>query len=111
MDEKQYVTYEIICCTFLLGLVNEGRDPNSKLKSHLQQALAEKEDERDMNYLIEELNARGGQEQLIMFLTGPAGAGKSTTLKVAQTFLYEFCLAIGWLWSDSTFFLLTAYTG
>ena len=69
MDKKQYVTYKFICCNFLLGLVNGGRDPNSTLKSHLQQALSEREDKRDMtNYLIEELNTRGGQEQLIMFL-------------------------------------------
>ena len=29
MDEKQYVAYEVICCTFLLGLVNECNNPNS----------------------------------------------------------------------------------
>ena len=36
MDEKQYITHKILCCTFLLGLENEGHDPNSKLKSYLQ---------------------------------------------------------------------------
>ena len=63
-----------------------------------------------MNYLLEELKVRGGQEQLIMLLTDPAGAGKSTALKVAHLFLYELCLAIGSLWSDFTFFV-TTYTG
>ena len=26
LDEKQYITYEIICCTLLLDLVNDGGD-------------------------------------------------------------------------------------
>ncbi len=45
-----------------------------------------------------------------MFLTGPAGLGKSTAMKVAQQFCYEFCIAVGIMWSDKTF-IFTAYTG
>jgi cytidylate kinase len=45
-----------------------------------------------------------------MFLTGPAGSGKSTAMKVAQQFCYEFCIAVGVMWSDKTF-IFTAYTG
>ncbi len=45
-----------------------------------------------------------------MFLTGLAGSGKSTAVKVAQQFFYDFCLAVGVMWSDQTF-LFTAYTG
>jgi hypothetical protein len=45
-----------------------------------------------------------------MFLTGPAGSGKSTAVKVAQQFCYDFCLAVSVMWGDITF-LLTAYTG
>jgi len=40
MDEKQYITYEVLCCTFLLGLVNEGSDSNSKLQACLQKAIS-----------------------------------------------------------------------
>ena len=54
---------------------------------------------------------KGGQEQLLLFLTGPAGSGKSTAMRVAkQKFCYEFCVAVGIMWSDTTF-LFTAYTG
>ena len=28
LDEKQYIAYEMIACTFLLGLVQDGNDPN-----------------------------------------------------------------------------------
>ncbi len=59
---------------------------------------------------MDKLQARGGQEQLIMFLTGPVGSGKSTAVRVAEQFSYEFCLAVGIMWSDTTF-LSTAYTG
>ncbi len=31
LDEKQYIAYEMIACTFLLRLVNNGRDKNTKL--------------------------------------------------------------------------------
>eukprot|EP00956_Cyclotella_meneghiniana_P034668 scaffold107337_cov104-Cyclotella_meneghiniana.AAC.1 len=34
--------------------------------------------------------SRGGQEQLRLFLTGPAGAGKTTAIKAAETFCYRF---------------------
>jgi hypothetical protein len=43
----------------------------------------------------EKLEARGGQEQLLLFLTGPAGSGKSTAMRVAEQFCYEFCVAVG----------------
>ena len=31
LDEKQYITYEMFCCTFLLQLVNETLDPASSV--------------------------------------------------------------------------------
>jgi hypothetical protein len=45
-----------------------------------------------------------------MFNTRPAGSRKSTAVKVAQQFCYDFFLAAGVMWSDHTF-LFTAYTG
>ena len=45
-----------------------------------------------------------------MFLTRLAGSGKSTAIKVAQQLCYNFCFAVGIMWSDTTF-LFTAYTG
>jgi hypothetical protein len=45
-----------------------------------------------------------------MFLTGPAGSGKSSALMVAQQFCYKFCISVGVMWSDKTF-LFTVYTG
>ena len=61
-----------------------------------------------MKELIKVLKIRGGHHQLIMFMTGPAGAGKSTARKVTQKCCLKFCHAMGILWSNWTFF--TAYT-
>ena len=109
LDEKQYIAYEMISCTFLIGLVNDGIDKNTKLGSYLQQTL-EISSSTDASDIIKKLKARGGRDQLLMFLTGPAGSGKSTAMKIAQQFCYEFCIAVGIMWSDKTF-IFTAYTG
>ena len=111
LDEKQYIAYEMIACTFLLGMVNDGRNPYTKLGKYLQQSMAGSTDTAtNIEDIIKQLKARGGREQMLMFLTGPAGSGKSTAVMVAQHFCYEFCLAVGAMWSDTTF-LFTAYTG
>ncbi len=60
---------------------------------------------------VKKLEARGGREQLLLFLTGPAGSGKSTAMRVVEQFCYEFCMVVGGvIWGDKTF-LFTAYTG
>ncbi len=105
LDEKQYVAYEMIACTFLLGLVNDGHDKNTKSGAYLQQIM-EITSTADANDTIKKLKARGGRDQLLMFLTGPAGSGKSTAMKVAQQFCYEFCTAVGIMRSDKNSFLL-----
>ncbi|KAL7521820.1 hypothetical protein ACHAWF_000293 [Thalassiosira exigua] len=45
-----------------------------------------------------------------MFVTGPAGAGKSTAIEVAQQFCFEFCRSMDIIWGEKTF-LFTAITG
>ena len=108
LDKKQYIAYKIICCTFMLGLIRDGKDTITLLSRCLGQGLDECP--QTTNDLIEELQARGGEDQILMFLTGPAGAGKSSAVKVAQRSCFEFCRTVGNVWSDSSF-LFTAYTG
>ena len=67
-------------------------------------------DATQVERLVDELEVRGGQHQLIMFLSGPAGAGKSAAVKVARRFCFDFCRTARLPWSESTF-LFTAYTG
>jgi hypothetical protein len=109
MTKIQYIAYEMIACTCLFGLVHDGNDPNTTLYSCLGHTMGSTAT-LNINDIVHRLEARGGQSQLITFLTGPAGSGKSTAVKVAQQFCYDFCLAVGVMWSDQTF-LFTAYTG
>ena len=39
LDEKQSIAYEMIACTFLLGLVNDGRDKTKKMGAYIQQTM------------------------------------------------------------------------
>jgi hypothetical protein len=94
LDEKQYIAYEIIACTFLLGFVKDGNNPKTTLYSSLQQSMG-CPNTIDMEDLVNRLKARGGQCQRLMFLTGPAGSDKSTAVMVAQQFCFEFCMAVG----------------
>ena len=84
----------MIACTFLLGLVNDGRDKTTKLGTYIQQTMDDTTN-ADANDIINKLKARGGRDQLLMFLTGPAGSGKSTAMKIAQKFCYAFCIVVG----------------
>ena len=102
MNEKQYIAYEIIACSFILLLVNMGPLTHSSIFSDM--------DPQEKESLKLQLKARGGEEQLIMFLTGFAGAGKSTCVKISQRFCYEFCRAVSIPWNSDTF-LFTATTG
>ncbi len=105
LEKKQYIAYELIACTFFLGMVNDAQNPHTNLGAYLQQSLRGSTT-ADIEDTVKMLKARGGRKQMLMFLMGPAGSGKSTVVMVAQQFCYELCLAMGVMWSDTTFYLL-----
>ncbi len=39
LDDKQYIAYEMIACTFLLGLVKDENDSNTTLFTSLQKTM------------------------------------------------------------------------
>ena len=102
LDEKQYMAYEIIACSFLLKVIDDGQNDQS--------SPFYKMDTDQLKPLTQQLEAKGGFTQLLMFLTGFAGAGKSTCVKIAQRFCFEFCNAVSIPWNVDTF-LFTATTG
>ncbi len=89
LDEKQYIAYETIACTLLLGLVNDGPDKTKKLGTYLQQTM-EITTTADANDILKKSKARGGRDQLLMFLTRPAGSGKITAMTISQQFVMSF---------------------
>ena len=38
LDKKQYITYEIICCSFLLSILHDTTDPTSDIYRHIDRA-------------------------------------------------------------------------
>ena len=68
--------YEILVCTFLLDLINNQEvDGHSALAQKLSGAL-DITRSKHMNKVTKILKARGGREQLLMFVTGLVGAEK-----------------------------------
>ena len=116
LDRIQYVAYEVICtsCTsFLLNLINDGMENKNEIASGFAVSQEEREDERTkfiLEKVVGKLKQLGAKEQLLMFVTGPAVAGKSTAIDVAQQFCFEFCKSMDIIWGDKTF-LFTAITG
>jgi flagellar biosynthesis GTPase FlhF len=58
-------------------------------------ALSANANNTQITNLRDQLIARSGMDQLSLFLTGPAGAGKTTALKAAEKFCYEFSTTYG----------------
>ena len=70
LDEKQYIGYEVLCCSFLLNIVlNGAAGTGSSLDEYLSITL-ECECTAKKTELIKLLKAKGAQEQLIMLLSG-----------------------------------------
>ena len=110
LDKKQYITYEMVCCTFLLELLNEALDPTSSVHRQMAVAISLGNILELIDNLKEHLLARGGMDQMLLFLTKPVGVDKTTAIKASERFCFEFCLSCNIMWTDTSFFY-TAYTG
>ena len=107
------------CSTFLLKLLDENEpadetetgdynEVQDKVMTAPNAKLYSKKGD-----LAKHLKAFGGREQLLMFLTGPAGAGKSTAVQAAKVCqqCYKVQVFIGWtlpmcIWSTQDLQLL-----
>jgi hypothetical protein len=68
LDEKQYITYDILCCTFLLQLLNKALDPTSSVHTQIAIAISQDDNSDMIDDIREQLLARGGMYQLLLFL-------------------------------------------
>jgi predicted ATPase len=103
LHSKQLKAYEMICATFMIKLIQDQISGTSSEHDNTEQAAR-------INCIIEGLKSLGGKDQLIMFLMGPAGAGKTTSIKLTQTFCEKFSLACS-IPFDQYSFYFTAYMG
>jgi hypothetical protein len=84
LDTKQTICFSSICSSFIL----------SQLSNILVSG--------DENY-SNQLKGKGGKDQLLMFLTGPAGSGKSYVIKCSRIYCKLFCKEIGMPFNSSLF--------
>ena len=109
LDKKQFITFEMICCTFLLQFVNEALDPSSSIYKHIGIAASHDDHSKFIDDVKEQLLTCEGMYQSLLFLMGPAGAGKTTVIRAAEQFCYELCSSCNILRLDTSFFY-KAYT-
>jgi hypothetical protein len=98
LDSKQTVAFEVIVSSYILHCLNTNK------------ALAfGKNDTTHSSYkkLSERLLKIGAKPQLIMFMTGPGGGGKSYVISAVIEYCKIFSMAAG-ITFDSNTFLLTA---
>ena len=73
----------MVCCTFLLELLNEALDPTSSVHRQMGVTISLDNNSELIDNLKEQLLVHEGMDQMLLFLTGPAGPGKTTALKAA----------------------------
>ena len=109
LDDKQLIAFKVICCSFFLRLVLDGTDGDTDLSNILSSGLhCDCIEER--NDIIKKLSESGAMQQLVMFMTGPAGCGKSTCIELAQKYCHKFCQIAGLPFDERTFYF-TSTTG
>lgn len=106
-DEKQMVSFEVMCSTFILDVINSiGAD-------NVIQGFSVAMDTATLSSIDAvkaKLKQMGAEDQLLMFLTGAGGCGKSHVIHAARKFCHRFSQAIGVIFNANSFFL-TAYLG
>jgi hypothetical protein len=107
LDEKQYIAFQTICCTFMLSVVYENSTIANTLgsDSDLLGPPQTSGDNRKARNVVKRLKQLGGNDQLIMLLSGGAGCGKSLVIGRAQKFCFEFCRAVGIPYHKNTIYL------
>ncbi len=69
LDEKQYIAYEMIACTFLFGLVMDGNHSNTTLFTCLQKTMGG-ESSQEIADIVRKLEARGVKSNYFCFIRG-----------------------------------------
>lgn len=92
LDIKQKLAFQTICASFMFAFtLDHGNDLTTDDKIRLQT----------------ELSKQGALQQLLFFLTGPGGGGKSHVINSCRMYCKSFCDAIGTPF-DSSVFVVTA---
>ena len=106
LDMKQLASFEVLCATFVLtyyteAYVNLDAPTIASGPRSLRHAFRS---------LVQQLRKLGAKEQLVMFMTGPGGSGKSRVINALLHYAKSFCTELGVQFTDRTI-VVTAITG
>ena len=111
LDIKQAAAFEILACSYLLTCLDEFKvteDEISKLFSFHDYNRADKT--KKLKELKDMLVRKGGTTELVMFLSGMGGSGKSTVIKAFHKFARHISIFLNWPFNENTV-KITALTG
>ena len=118
LDEAQAMAFVAICSTFMIHCINMYIEqvvtvvPDSLVRD-VREMMGVSEANTDIHTLQDlkdKLIGLGGDEQLLMFLTGAGGTGKSHVIFTCRSFCQEFSDNIQVMF-DRNSFMITACTG
>ena len=105
------VAFEIMACSFILKSLQVENSTKESLNNFLN------ENEEQMNKytkclsgLKQSMRDKGGEENLVMFLSGMGGTGKSEVIKAFVYFAKHINYVFGWNY-DTDVIKMTAITG
>jgi hypothetical protein len=104
LDTKQEQGFLSIVSTFVLTYYNDTKN------AHIIEPIGPRRVRHDLNKQIKYLKQVNGCDQLVLFLTGAAGAGKSKVINEVLSYCKEYCDQIMVPFTDRTI-VVTALTG
>ena len=109
LDIKQAAAFEILACSFILDSLDDYKVTEIELsKLFSYNDLSDKTNK--LKHLKHMLVQKGGTKELVMFLSGMGGSGKSTIIKAFHKFVKHVSHFLGWPCNDNTI-KITAMTG
>ena len=106
LDMKQLASFEVLCATFVLTYYTEAY---INLDAPTI-ASGVRSTRHTFKTLTQELRRLGGKEQLIMFMTGPGGSGKTRVINALLHYAESFCSELNVKFTNRTI-VVTAITG
>ena len=106
LDMKQMGAFEVLCATFVMTYYNEAYVSSNA--NHM--ATGPRSMRQAFRLQKDSLQKMGAKEQLLMFMTGPGGSGKSRVIDALMHYCRSYCSELGTQFNDRTI-VVTAMTG
>ena len=111
LDIKQAAAFEILACSFILGSLDDYNVTDDELRKLFSfNDFVRNDKTAKLRGLKEMLVTKGGKKELVMFLSGMGGSGKSTVIKAFHKFAAHVSEFLNWSYDDKTI-KITAMTG